>query len=239
MVGSGTLVNTATVLVGSCLGLLVGKRLPERFRRIVTYALGLITFFLAVNMMRGIQAGYTLHVVAAVLAGAVLGEAIRIEQGLEWVGRWLRDRAAARSGGETTGFVEGFVVAGLIFCVGPMTLLGTFQDGIGRVPYLLYVKSAMDGFMAMALAATYGRGVVFSAGLVLGVQGAMTAAAWGLGGERIPDLYIHGIEATGGVLVLAIGLLLLDIRRIRVANLLPALPLVCLLLWLYDKPIRP
>lgn len=236
MVGMGTLFNTATVLAGSAIGLAVGKRLPERFRQTAVYSLGLITFFLAFRMMTGIAAGYGLHVVAAVLFGAILGEALKLEQGLECFGEVLK-RRFARGGERRSGtFVEGFVVASLIFCVGPMTLLGTFEDGIGKAPMLLYVKGTMDGVMALALAASLGMGVVFSALFVLVFQGALTAAA-ALGAPHIPDLYVQGIEATGGVLVLAIGLLLLDVRRIRVANLLPALALVCLFLWLWPKPI--
>ncbi|GAH63254.1 unnamed protein product, partial [marine sediment metagenome] len=135
-------------------------------------------------------------------------------------------------------FVEGFVIASLIFCVGPMTLLGTFQDGRGDTPNLLLIKSAMDGIMAIALATAYGRGVLFSALFVLGFQGALTLAAVVAGAEQIDDLYIRAISATGGVMILGIGLLLLDVVKIRVANLLPALPLVCLILWLWPNPVN-
>jgi len=236
MVGLGTLVNAITVLVGGTIGTIAGRRFPERVRQTAIYVLGLITFFLAVRMMIHIDAGYTLHVVGALLAGAIIGELLRIEQGLEWLGARLRERVAPGGGGGTD-FVEGFVVASLVFCVGPMTLLGTFEDGLGKVPLLLYIKSAMDGVMAVALAARYGRGVLCSVLFILVFQGALTAAA-ALGAPAIPPDYVTAIEATGGVLVLGIGLLLLDVRRIRVANLLPALPLVCLLLWLWPNPLK-
>jgi len=236
MIGLGTLVNAAAVLIGGTTGVVAGRRFPQRLRRTTTYVLGLVTFFLAVRMMIRIDAGYALHVVGALLAGAILGEILRIEQRLERLGAWLRDRVAPGAAGGGGDFVEGFVVAGLIFCVGPMTLLGTFEDGQGKAPLLLYVKSAMDGVMAIALAARYGRGVLASAVFVLVFQGTLTAAA-ALGAPAIPPLYVTAIEATGGVMVLGIGLLLLDVRRIRVANLLPALPLVCLLLWLWPNPL--
>jgi len=234
MIGTGTLVNAAAVVVGASAGLVIGKGLPERFRQTINYALGLITFFLAVRMIAAIERGYALHVVGAVLAGAIIGELLKLEQGLEWLGGRLRERFAASRADDAATFVEGFVVASMIFCIGPMTLLGTFEDGLGRTPLLLYIKSAMDGVLAIALAATLGRGVLWSALVVLVFQGALTLAALA-GASQIPELYVRGIESTGGVLILAIGLLLLEVRRIRVANLLPALPLVCLFLWLWPK----
>jgi hypothetical protein len=237
LVGTGTYLNTATVLAGGLLGLVLGRRFPERLRRTTMQALGLITFFVALNMMRDIAGGYLLHVVAAVLIGAVLGELLKLEQGLEWCGAKLRDRFSAGSAAEgQPNFVEGFVVASMIFCVGPMTLLGAFEDGTHQTPILLYTKSAMDGVLSIALAATLGRGVVFSALSVLVFQGLLTILALTFA-PNIPDLYIHGIRAAGGLLTFSIGLLLLDLVRIRVANLLPALPLVCLFLWLWPKPL--
>ena len=154
------------------------------------------------------------------------------------MGSRLRDRFAAKRGGDQATFVEGFVVAGLIFCVGPMTLLGAFEDGRGDLPRLLLIKSAMDGITAIALATVYGRGVLFSALFVLGFQGALTLVAVVAGADQIEGLYIQAISATGGVMILGIGLLLLDVVRIRVANLLPALPLVCLILWLWPNPVN-
>jgi len=244
LVGTGTYLNTATVLAGGLLGLVLGRRFPDRLRRTTMQALGLITFFVALNMMRDIAGGYLLHVVGAILAGAVIGELLKIEQGLEWIGARLRDRFSAPStiegnspeGAGQTNFVEGFVVASMIFCVGPMTLLGTFEDGTHQTPILLYTKSAMDGVLSIALAATLGRGVVFSALSVLVFQGLLTILALTFA-PNIPDLYIHGLRAAGGLLTFSIGLLLLDIVRIRVANLLPALPLVCLALYLWPKPL--
>ncbi|NLX58178.1 MAG: DUF554 domain-containing protein [Phycisphaerae bacterium] len=236
--GMGTYVNAAAVVVGSLIGLSVGRRFPERFRRTITHCLALVTFFLAARMMTGLELeGYVLHVVVALLAGAILGELLRIEQGIEWLGEQLRRRFAAQGPGDQASFVEGFVVAGLIFCVGPMTLLGAFEDARGDTPNLLLIKSAMDGVLAIALAASYGRGVLFSALFVLGFQGAITLGAAAAGAGQIPDRYIEVIRATGGVMILAIGLLLLDLVRIRVANLLPAVPLACLILWLYPKPV--
>ena len=236
--GTGTCVNTVTVVVGSSIGLLIGRRFPERFRRTITCTLGLITFFLAARMMTEIKGGFVIHVVVALLLGTILGELLKIEQGIEWLGARLRDRFAAKRGGDQATFVEGFVIASLIFCVGPMTLLGTFQDGRGDTPNLLLIKSAMDGIMAIALATAYGRGVLFSALFVLGFQGTLTLLAMIAGAEQIDDLYIRAISATGGVMILGIGLLLLDVVKIRVANLLPALPLVCLILWLWPNPVN-
>lgn len=237
MIGIGTLYNTVTVLAGALLGRTLGRHIPKRFGETTTRCLGLVTFYLAVTMMMRIPGGYALHVVAALLFGATLGELLRLEQGLEWVGQRLKDRFATEPDAGENRFVEGFVVASLIFCVGPMTLLGTFEDATGRTPLLLYIKGTMDGVLAIALASTYGWGVAFSAGFILVFQGALTGAGWLANATEIPPLYQQGIAATGGVMILAIGLVLLDIRRIRVANLLPAVPLVCLLLWLWPNAI--
>lgn len=240
-IGSGTVFNAITIALGALLGRYLGRHIPERFTQTATWTLGLITFFLALRMMMEVPGGYALHVVAALVFGAILGEAMKLEQGLEALGRWLKDRVAARAaGGEGNGashrFVEGFVVASLIYCIGPMTLLGTFEDGAGQVPLLLYIKGTMDGVLAVALATRYGLGVLFSALFVLVFQGLLTAAAW-LGAPSMPELWVQAIGTAGGVMVLSIGFVLLDIKRIRVANLIPALPLVCLLLWLWPKEI--
>lgn len=238
MIGIGTLFNTVTVLLGATLGRTLGRHIPKRFSETAVFTLGLITFFLAIKMMADRPRGYELHIVAALLFGAILGELMKLEQGLEWLGAWLKRRVAAKDAAEGNSgrFVEGFVVASLIFCVGPMTLLGTFEDGAGRAPLLLYIKGTMDGVLGIALAATYGWGVVASALVILIFQGALTAVAW-LGAPTIPPLYIDAIGTTGGVMVMAIGLILLDVKRIRVANLLPALPLVCLLIYLWPEAV--
>lgn len=241
MIGIGTIFNTLTVLAGAMVGRTLGRHIPKRFSETAVFTLGLVTFFLAIKMMADRPRGYELHIVAALLFGAVLGELMKLEQGLEWIGGWLKRRVAATGPAEGEGgsgrFVEGFVVASLIFCVGPMTLLGAFEDGSGQAPLLLYIKGTMDGVLAIALAASYGWGVAASAVFVLVFQGLLTAAAW-LGAPTIGQLYVDAIGTTGGVMVMAIGLILLEVKRIRVANLLPALPLVCLLIYLWPEGIK-
>jgi uncharacterized membrane protein YqgA involved in biofilm formation len=225
---TGTLLNVGTVLAGTTAGTLLGGRLPDRIRESILHALGLVT--LVVGMAQGLAAfrppltaltrGAVLIVLGSVLVGGIVGEAIGIERGLERVGTTLKQRFGRRQ----ARFTEGFVVASLVFCVGPLTILGSIQDGLTGDYRLLAVKSLLDGFAALAFASALGWGVGFSAIVVLVYQGALTLFASAVAGAFSPAM-IAGMSAVGGVLILGIGLRLLDLRRVRVANLLPALVL--------------
>ena len=221
---TGTLINVATVLVGGTLGTLLGNRLPEKMRRTVLDGLGLMTIVIGVTMAIGTK--NALIPLFSVLLGGIIGEALRIEDGLERLGRWAEARLGRvfpAGGGRTA---QGFITASLVFCVGPMTVLGSIQDGLTGDYTLLAIKSLMDGFAAMALAASLGAGVILSAGTVLGYQGGLSllAMAFGaaLGGVTRTTPWVVEMTATGGVVILSIAFLLLDIKRIRTANLLPA-----------------
>lgn len=234
----GTILNIVTVLVGGGLGVLLGQRLPERMRETVMHGLGLVTLVVGIHLT--LETQNVLIVLVSVLAGAVLGEWWRIDVGLERVSEWLRARMAQRASAHAMAhFTEGFVTASLVFCVGPMTILGSIQDGLTGDYSLLAIKSVLDGFAALAFASSLGIGVLFSALTILVYQGGLTLAA-GLVQNLFTEAMIAEMTATGGVMILAIGLLLLDLRRIRVANLLPALaiaPLVVTLLgWLGITP---
>jgi len=237
----GTLINVATVLAGTGLGLLLGGRLPERLRRTVMDVLGLFTVVLGLanaqdafgeELAAAVGRGAVLLVLGSLLLGAVVGELLDLEAGLERLGDRLRRAVRRRepagpdgSAGPDAGggrFVEGFVVASLVFCVGPLTVLGSLQDGLTGDFQLLAIKSLLDGFAALAFASALGVGVGFSALSVLVVQGGIALSAGALEGV-VTDPMIAAMNAAGGVLVMAIGLRLLDIRQVRVANLLPAL----------------
>lgn len=235
---TGTLINVATVIVGGTLGALLGNRLPEKMRQTVLHGLGLITLTIGITMAIGTQ--NMLIPLFSILIGGILGEALRIEDGLERLGRWSEARLgqafgeAAAGGGRAA---QGFITASLVFCVGPMTVLGSIQDGLMGDYTLLAVKSLMDGFAAMALAASLGFGVILSAGTVLGYQGGLSLLAMlfatALGGVTQQTPWVVEMTATGGVVILSIAFLLLDIKRIRAANLLPAVfvaPLLVVLL---------
>ncbi len=218
----GTLVNVVAVLVGSGIGLAVGNRLSERLQRIITTGLGLSTLLIGVQMALKVQ--NVLVVIASMVIGGVAGELLGIEAGLERAGEWLKARA--RSGSGT--FVTGYVTASLVFCVGPMTILGSIQEGISGNPEIIYTKSMLDGAASVAFASSLGVGVSFAAVTVLVLQGALTLLGTQLAFLLRPEM-LNELTATGGLLILAIGLLLLDVKRLRVANLLPALVVVVLL----------
>lgn len=226
----GTWVNVGTVLLGGSLGLLLGGRLPTRITLVVMQAIGLVTLLLGVTNALDLNRvsrppGLVVGLLALALGGA-LGEVLRLEERLEALG----DRLKRVMGGRGR-FTEGFVAASLLFCIGPLTLLGSIQNGLSGEAGFLVLKSTLDGFSSLALATTFGFGVVASVVVIAVYQGALSLAAGQFAG-LIPDptndprvLLVNGV---GGLMILALGLGLLDIKRLRVASLLPALLLVVL-----------
>ncbi len=239
MYGLGTVINVIAILLGSTVGVLLGHRLPERTRVTVTDALGLVTLVIGgLNVMAlqdqdfvtAVGEGVTLLVVlGALLIGGIAGSLLRIEYRLEQVGAWLQRRFAAGGASESRArFVEGFVDSSLIFCIGPLAVLGALSDGLGQGIDELTLKSALDGFASVAFAASLGWGVAASA-LSVGVwQGTLTALAVVLGSVMSGAL-VASLTATGGVLLLGVGLRLLNIRAVPVGDMLPALVLAPLL----------
>jgi uncharacterized protein len=222
MPGLGTLINMLAVVAGTAAGVLVGNRLPARVRETVMDGLGLLTLILGTSL--ALQTENFFVVMGSVLLGGIAGELLRIERGIEAVGDWFQTRVASPN----STFSAGFVTASLVFCVGPMAVLGAIEDGVRRDISILTVKAVLDGFASLAFAATLGWGVALSA-LSLGVyQGGLTLAAGAV--ERVlTEAMITEMTATGGILIMSIGLRLLDLRQIRVGNLLPALVLAPLL----------
>ncbi len=220
----GTFINVVTVLVGGTLGCLLGAKLPEKLRQTVVAGLGLFTLAYGISMF--IKTQNAIIVILSLLIGILLGEWWQIEQGLHNFGGWL-ERKFVNSGDENSQkkFVRGFLTASLVFCVGPMAILGSVQDGLTGDYQLLLVKSILDGFAALAFAASMGLGVLFSALVVLLYQGAITLLA-----AQAQAFFTTGMitemSATGGVILLAIAIgSLLEIKPIRSANFLPALVL--------------
>lgn len=225
---TGTLINAGTVLVGTTLGTLLGHRLPARIRETVMHALGLVTLLVGVDAglaafrppLSRLTRASVLIVMGSVLVGGILGELLGIERGLSRAGEALK----ARFGRRQARFTEGFVVASLVFCLGPLTILGSIQDGLTGDYELLAVKSMLDGFASLAFASSLGWGVGFSVITILAYQGALTlTASWTA--AAFSDAMIDAMTAAGGVMILGIGLRLLELREVRVANLLPALVL--------------
>ncbi|MBU6146981.1 MAG: DUF554 family protein [Actinomycetales bacterium] len=233
MRGLGTILNVAAILIGSGLGMLLGGRLPERTRTTVTDALGLVTLVIGglnvaavrdAEFTAAVGGGITLLVVlASLLIGGILGSLLRIEQRLASLGGWLQARLSRGSDSAARlRFIEGFVTASLVFCIGPLAILGPLSDGLGRGIDALALKSTLDGFAALAFASALGPGVAGSAVSVAVWQGVLTVLAIALGTVMTAPL-IAALTATGGVLLLGVGLRLLGIRAVAVADLLPAL----------------
>lgn len=239
--GLGTVINVATVVIGAVLGMLVGHRLSEHTRSVVTDCLGLVTLLTAgLNAMMVTDIGLAdavgsgaplLIVLGALLIGGIAGSILRIEDRLESVAGRIQSRIAGRmpkeqvdpdAGSARERFIEGWMTASLLFCVGPLTILGSLNDGLGRGIDQLVLKSVLDGFAAMAFASTFGIGVLMSAVSVAVVQGGLTLAGFLLG-SVLPDPHIAALTATGGVMLIAIGLRLLNIRQVAVGDMLPAL----------------
>ncbi|MGH2444918.1 MAG: DUF554 domain-containing protein [Candidatus Limnocylindria bacterium] len=225
---SGTLLNVATVLAGTAIGLLVGARMPPRMRESLTTGLGLFTMLLGVSMGLGVladpvaQPGDDLAVLAAILLGVAIGELLRLHDGLEWLGGWFQRRLAR--GDRPSRIAEGFVTASLVFCVGPLTILGSLANGLDGDTSLLAVKSLLDGVASIAFAAALGPGVALAAITVFVVQGGIAGGAFLLR-DAMDAATILAVTSAGGVILLAVALRLLDLKAVRVANFLPALVL--------------
>lgn len=252
---TGTLLNVAAIVLGATIGVALGGRLPARVRGTVTDVLGLFVVVLGIDgalatfgpeLQGTFGRSAVLVVLGSLLLGGVVGEALDLDAQLLRLGHWLRSRtvgaggaaepepdpsgaslAAADPGGghdPRHRFVEGFVVTSLVVCVGPLAILGPIQDGLTGDYQLLAVKSLLDGFAALAFASALGIGVAFAALPLLVLQGAIALAARALEGV-VDEPMLAAITAVGGFLVIGIGLRLLEIRQVRVANLLPALVL--------------
>ncbi|MBC7359995.1 MAG: DUF554 domain-containing protein [Desulfacinum sp.] len=213
----GTAINVATVVTGGLIGTFLGARLPENTQRSVMHGLGLLTLVIGIQM--AMKTENVLVILGALLVGVIVGEGLQLQAGLERFGSRLQ--TLFRAGPHST-VSEGFVTASLVFCVGPMAILGSLQDGLSGDFNLLAVKSMLDGFAAVAFSASLGWGVLLSAGSILLYQGSITLLASGLDKILTPEM-ITEISAAGGLLIAAIGLKLLNVKDIRIANFLPAL----------------
>ena len=228
---TGTLLNIATVLIGGMIGLVFGARIPERFKSTVIAGMGLFTFAMGVQMF--LKTDNPLIVLGALLIGALLGEWWKIEDGLRNLGAVLEKRFARDDSAEGSArFVRGFLTASLLFCVGPMTILGSIQDGLTGNYELLAVKSVLDGFAALAFASTLGIGVLFSSVIILVYQGGISLLAGELS-AIVTDPMMAEMTAAGGVILMGLALSsLLEIKKIRVGNFIPALAVAPLIVWI-------
>ena len=229
MRGLGTVVNVVAILGGTIAGLLAGERLPERARTTMLQGVGLVVIVLGVTQAQ--ETHNIMFPLASIVLGGLAGEALRIEDRLESVGERLRARFG-RNDKHT--FVEGFVAASLVFCVGPLAVLGSIADGLEGDHQLLFVKAALDGLVSVVLAAGLGWGVAFSALPVLVYQGVVTLAANAVE-NVLSDRMVVELTATGGLMIAAIGVRVLELRRIRVGSFLPGLVIAPLLVALFAR----
>jgi uncharacterized membrane protein YqgA involved in biofilm formation len=230
---SGTLLNVATVLIGATIGLLAGARVPPRMQESLTTGLGFFTFviatFMALTMFTSadLLAGDELAVLGGLLGGVVVGELLRLHDGLEALGGWFQRRLARDEEGSR--IAEGFITASLVFCVGPLTIIGSLENGLSGDITLLATKSLLDGVASIAFAAALGAGVFLSALTVLVVQGGIAGGAFLLR-DVMDAATVAAITSAGGLILLGVALRLLDLKPVRVANFLPALVLAPLFL---------
>jgi hypothetical protein len=225
MRGLGTIVNVVAIVAGTLVGLAGGSRVPERMRTTVLQGLGLSVIALGVH--DSLATHNLVFPIVSLVLGAIVGEALSIEERLESVGERIRRRvqraqAAEDEGHHESTFVEGFVSASLLFCVGPLAILGSISDGLGRGAQELIVKSALDGFISVAFASTLGIGVAFSALSVGVLQGTITALA-GVVENVLSERMVAEMTATGGIIIMGIGARVLELRKVRVGSFLPAL----------------
>ncbi len=231
MRGLGTLINTATVLAGGGLGLIIGNRIPDRVRTIIVQVIGLVT--IALGLRDVIKTDNMVFPLFGMVLGASIGEMLRIEDRLESLGEVLR-RKFSKPDNESK-FVTGFVTATLLFCVGPLTILGAIEDASGKTPQLYIIKGTLDGFMMIIFSALYGIGALFSAASVFVVQGSLTLFGTSLD-TLLNDRMRLELFSAGGLAVLAIGLNLLEIKKIRLGSMLPGLVITPLLVWIFATP---
>ena len=235
--GIGTVVNMSTVLVGSGIGVVAGHRLRQSTRDVVTDGLGLVTLLIAATSAASItdrdwaaavgSSAPMLIVLGGLVVGGITGSLLGIERRLEGFGGWLQARLGQRPttrGGSTDRqrFIEGFVTSSLVFCVGPLTVLGALDDGLGKGADQLFLKAALDGFASIAFAASLGWGVAASVVSLLVVQGSLTALGAVLG-DVLPAAEVAALTTTGGLMLVGVALRLLRIRQVPVGDLLPGL----------------
>ena len=226
--GIGTIINVITVTLGTAIGLLLRGRLSEHYKTVILQGVGVLTLVIGIQM--ALKTDNILLLLASVIIGGLLGQFWLLEERLDRFADQLKKRFSKEN---DHFFSEGFITASIIFCVGPMTIIGSLNDGLRADIDLLAIKSVLDGFTALALATSFGIGVLFSIFTIIIIQGGITLSAVFLD-RIITDVMINEMTAAGGVLIIGIGLLILDIKKIKVMTLLPALLMAPVFALLYQ-----
>jgi len=221
----GTLINVGSVIIGSTIGIILHSRFKKRFTEIAFQAISIFTIFLGVSM--AFKSNAYLIIVLSLISGSLIGEAFNLEM---WMDN-LSEKLKAKLKRKDDKFSEGLVTAFLLFCMGSMTILGAIEEGLGGKPNLLLTKSIMDGFAAIALSSALGIGVMFSVIPLLIYQGGLTLLT-SLLGNYFNEIYINNLTSVGGILLIGLGIRILELKKIRVLNMLPALIIIILLTWI-------
>ncbi len=221
----GTLVNAIAVIIGSLIGLGFRGSFPDRIKSIVFQGIGLVTLFIGFHM--SLKTSNLVVLFFSMLIGAIIGEAINIDKHIEGFGNFIKSKLSSKE----DKFVEGFITAFLIFCMGSMTIVGSIEDGLSGNPSILYAKSMLDCFASISLASVLGVGVLFSAIPLFLFQGGITLLA-SLSRSFFTEAVINELSATGGIILIGLGINILEIKKIRVANLLPSLLISAIIIYL-------
>jgi len=222
----GTLINAGTVILGSIIGLILHQRLPEKITKIVVQGIGLFTLFLGFTMAA--KTNHYLIMIFSIVIGSIIGQLLSIDSALDRFSNYLKQKVRS----DNDKFTEGLITAFLLFCMGSMTILGAFEEGLGSKPNLLLSKSMLDGFSSIALSAGLGIGVIFSVIPLLIYQGGLTLFAGWLG-EFFNEIVINEMSAVGGLILIGLGINILEIKKIKVVNMLPGLVIAVILAYIF------
>ncbi len=226
---TGTLVNAGAIILGTLIGMLIKTKLPKKLVAILFQAIGLFTILLGVKMALEMQE--FLMVIGSLVVGSIIGELLGLEKGLEKFSAWLKLKIKTKN----EKFSDGLITAFLLYCMGPLTILGAIDEGMNSNPQLLLMKSLMDGFSSIALASALGVGVGFSAIPLLIYQGGITLFASSLT-TFFTESMIRELSAVGGVLLIGLGINILEIKKLRILNMIPALVIIAVLVYFFAKP---
>lgn len=222
----GTLINAAAVILGSIAGLLIHSRLPKKIIHIVFQSIGLFTLFLGINMAT--KTSNFLIMIFSIVIGSIIGELLDIDKSVNKFSDWIKKKVKSKN----DKFSEGFVTSFLLFCMGSMTILGAFEEGLGGEPNLLLAKSVLDMFSSIILSASLGIGVIFSVIPLIIYQGGLTLFAGSLT-NFFTDPLINELTAVGGLLLIGLGINILEIKKIKILNMIPALIIVVVLAYFF------
>lgn len=222
----GTLINSGAVIIGSIIGLIINSKLPKNITTRVFHGIGLFTLFLGIHMAT--KTSNFLIIIFSIVIGTIIGELIDIDKLVNRFSDWLKKKVKSKN----ENFSNGFITSFLLFCMGSMTILGAFEEGLGGAPNLLLAKSVLDGFSSIALSASLGIGVIFSAIPLLIYQGGLTLFAASLQ-NFFTEIIINELTAVGGLLLIGLGINILEIKELKILNMLPSLVIVVILAYIF------